>query len=82
LIRHYRQAHGCIIVYDITKQASFNSAKDWLKGRSPVNEEAQDKVPEDCVIMLLANKLDKLEFGNLPKTEQLSFANSIRAVDF
>lgn len=32
--------------------------------------------------MLVGNKLDKLEFGNLPKTEQLSFAKSIRAVSF
>ena len=29
---YYRRANAALIVYDITREKSFDEAKDWVKG--------------------------------------------------
>lgn len=51
---YYRGAHVALIVYDITSQESFESAKKW------VAELKADK-PQDFLKVLVANKVDLKE---------------------
>jgi GTPase SAR1 family protein len=52
--RHYRKSLGALIVYDITKDPSFQSVKKWM-------EEVKEHAEPDIVIMLVGNKLDICE---------------------
>ena len=51
---HYRKSLGALIVYDITKEQSFQSVKKWM-------EEVKEHAEPDIVIMLVGNKLDICE---------------------
>lgn len=48
----YRKAHAALVVYDVTRKASFDGLEQWIR-------EARSHVP-DVVLMLVANKIDKL----------------------
>jgi Ras-related protein Rab-1A len=48
---YYRQAHGIILVYDTTTQATFNNLQGWL-------EEIRHHAPETVNILLVGNKSD------------------------
>ncbi|CAD8097052.1 unnamed protein product [Paramecium sonneborni] len=49
---HYKGAHGCIAVYDVTSERSFEDAKKFLK----LVIEEHGLIPEACY--LIANKVD------------------------
>lgn len=49
--QYYRRAHGIILVYDITRQETFNNIRKWLRY---VDEHANNNVQR----LLLANKCD------------------------
>jgi len=51
---HYRNAVGAFAVYDITKQASFESVKKWIK-------ELRADADPNILITLLGNKLDLVQ---------------------
>jgi len=48
---HYRRAEGALLVYDVTKEKSFESVQRWL-------EELKAQADPDVVIMLVGNKVD------------------------
>lgn len=48
---YYRGAVGALLVYDITKQGSYDSVQRWLK-------ELSDHADSNIVIMLVGNKSD------------------------
>ena len=50
----YRNAHGVILMYDLTRQESFDNLKDWLR------EIKQNSDPE-TVIYVVGNRLDLAE---------------------
>ena len=69
---YFRQADGCIIVYDITNQRSFDEIKEYYIPK------LRDKCKENITTILLGNKKDKenerkisIEQGN-----QLAFENN------
>eukprot|EP00441_Pelagodinium_beii_P028096 CAMPEP_0197661962 /NCGR_PEP_ID=MMETSP1338-20131121/51773_1 /TAXON_ID=43686 ORGANISM="Pelagodinium beii, Strain RCC1491" /NCGR_SAMPLE_ID=MMETSP1338 /ASSEMBLY_ACC=CAM_ASM_000754 /LENGTH=215 /DNA_ID=CAMNT_0043239617 /DNA_START=64 /DNA_END=711 /DNA_ORIENTATION=- len=51
---HYRRAVGALLVYDVTKQASFQNCMKWM-------EELRQAAEPDIVIMLVGNKVDLVE---------------------
>jgi len=51
---HYRRAVGALLVYDVTKQASFQHCIKWM-------EELRQNANPDIVIMLVGNKVDLAE---------------------
>lgn len=51
---HYRRAVGALLVYDVTKQASFQNCLKWM-------EELRQNAEPDIVIMLVGNKVDLVE---------------------
>lgn len=48
---YYLDAHGALIVYDLTNQQSFDKLKYWL-------DELNSNAPRDIVICILGNKAD------------------------
>lgn len=51
---HYRRAVGALLVYDVTKQATFQNCAKWM-------EELRQNAEPDVVIMLVGNKVDLTE---------------------
>ncbi|CCE88584.1 Piso0_001353 [Millerozyma farinosa CBS 7064] len=51
---YYRNAQAALVVYDITKAASFIKARRWVK-------ELQDQASKDITIALVGNKYDLVE---------------------
>lgn len=51
---YYRNAQAAIVVYDITKPASFVQAKHWVK-------ELHEQASKDITIALVGNKYDLVE---------------------
>eukprot|EP01016_Furgasonia_blochmanni_P040133 TRINITY_DN5088_c0_g1_i1.p2 TRINITY_DN5088_c0_g1~~TRINITY_DN5088_c0_g1_i1.p2 ORF type:complete len:170 (+),score=49.54 TRINITY_DN5088_c0_g1_i1:222-731(+) len=48
---HYRRAAGALVVYDITKEASFEHVTNWMT-------DLKNNADENIVIVLVGNKLD------------------------
>lgn len=48
---YYRGTSAAIIVYDVTNDTSFESAKSWIN-------EIKEKCKENCIIVLVGNKCD------------------------
>ncbi|EEB08745.1 GTPase Ypt3 [Schizosaccharomyces japonicus yFS275] len=64
---YYRGAVGALIVYDITKQSSFDNVGRWLK-------ELRDHADSNIVIMLVGNKTDLLHLRAVSTEEAQAFA--------
>ncbi|XP_073708444.1 uncharacterized protein rab44 [Garra rufa] len=50
----FRKADGLLFMYEITSSNSFTSVRDWIS-------QAQEKAPDDAIMMLLGNKNDSVE---------------------
>ena len=48
---YYRRAAGALLVYDVTNRKSFENVDKWLG-------EVRDIVGEDCLVMMIGNKID------------------------
>jgi Ras-related protein Rab-18 len=67
---YYRGAQGIILVYDVTRRATFTDLSDvWLK------EVDRYSTNEDCIKMLIGNKVDLEEHERVvTKKEGIAFA--------
>jgi Ras-related protein Rab-18 len=67
---YYRGAQGIILVYDVTRRATFTDLSDvWLK------EVDRFSTHRDCIKMLIGNKVDLEESGRVvTKKEGIAFA--------
>ena len=61
---YYRNAQAAIVVYDITKPASFIKARHWVK-------ELDEQANRDITIALVGNKLDLVEDDSAEDGETL-----------
>ena len=48
---YYRRAAGALLVYDITRRATYNRVSSWL-------EDARKNTNPNTVVLLIGNKLD------------------------
>eukprot|EP00744_Colponema_vietnamica_P000980 GILI01001685.1.p1 GENE.GILI01001685.1~~GILI01001685.1.p1 ORF type:complete len:222 (-),score=54.50 GILI01001685.1:392-1003(-) len=51
---HYRRALGALLVYDVTKQSTFENCKRWM-------DELRAHAEPNIVIMLVGNKVDMVD---------------------
>ena len=49
---HYKGAHGCILVYDLTNNKSFEDIEWWMK-------EIDENIEEYTTKVIIGNKMDK-----------------------
>lgn len=61
---YYRNAQAAVVVYDITKPASFIKARHWVK-------ELHEQANRDITIALVGNKLDLVEDDSAEDGETL-----------
>ncbi|KAJ3298179.1 Ras- protein Rab-5A [Borealophlyctis nickersoniae] len=64
---YYRNAQAAIVAYDITKPASLDKAKSWVK-------ELQRQANPNIVIALVGNKLDLAASRGVPTEEAQAYA--------
>jgi len=70
----YKDAKVAILVYDITRQSSFEAVKDyWYK-------EVKEHGPENIVLGIAGNKCDLYEKEDVNENEAREFAKSIGAI--
>ena len=73
---YYRDAVGAIVVYDITKEETYNNVVRWVKDvRNNTNN-------RDIAIMLVGNKCDRVKERTVPLESAKAFArnNDLRHV--
>ncbi len=66
---YYRGAVGALLVYDISKEATFQNVERWLK-------ELKDHAEANIVIMLVGNKCDLKHLRRVSTDEGSSFSAS------
>ena len=66
---YYRGAVGALLVYDISKRATFENVERWLR-------ELRDHAEPNIVIMLVGNKSDLRHRRTVPTEEAVTFAQS------
>ena len=66
---YYRNAHGAIIVYDITRRESFENLNTWLT-------ELRENGNEDLSIIVLGNKLDLIHDREINTEDGKAFAQT------
>ena len=49
---YYHGSAAAVVVFDITRYETFERAKMWIK-------ELKDRAPDDCIITLVGNKIDR-----------------------
>ena len=69
LSRYYRGALGALIVYDITKHATYAIVEQWLK-------ELKEYSSTGVVIMLVGNKTDLKHLRAISTEEAKAFAGN------
>ena len=66
---YYRNSVGAVLVYDITKQESFQHLEKWMK-------EITDFATLNCRTILVGNKIDLAHLRGVSETDAASFAES------
>lgn len=66
---YYRGAVGALLVYDISKQITFQNVERWLK-------ELRDHAEQNIVIMLVGNKSDLRNRRQVTTEDAMSFAET------
>ncbi|XP_062214019.1 ras-related protein RABA2a-like [Phragmites australis] len=64
---YYRGAVGALLVYDVTKGATFENVKRWLK-------ELRDHADANTVVMLIGNKTDLGHLRSVAQGDAAAFA--------
>lgn len=70
LFRYYRGAVGALLVYDISKHATYENVERWLK-------ELRDHADTNIVISLVGNKSDLRHLRSVPSDEAKAFSGKI-----
>ncbi|XP_014778318.1 ras-related protein Rab-22A [Octopus bimaculoides] len=70
---YFRGAAAAIVVYDITKESSYRSAKEWVK-------RLRKHGVTDAVIALAGNKCDAEDLREVSAKDAQAYADSIQAI--
>lgn len=72
---YYRGAQGIILVYDVTRRQTFTNLSDiWAK------EADQHSTNQDCIKMLVGNKVDREDERVVSKKEGIDLARQLGAL--
>ncbi|KAG7026514.1 Ras-related protein RABA1c, partial [Cucurbita argyrosperma subsp. argyrosperma] len=66
---YYRGAVGALLVYDVTRHATYENVEKWLK-------ELRDHTDPNIVVMLVGNKSDLRHLVAVPTEDAKSFAET------
>ena len=57
---YFKGSHGILLLYDITKQSSFNNIREWI-------QDIREEVSPKAIIFLIGNKIDLAEQRKISK---------------
>ncbi|XP_058418399.1 ras-related protein Rab-22A isoform X2 [Diceros bicornis minor] len=70
---YYRGSAAAIIVYDITKEETFSTLKNWVK-------ELGQHGPPNIVVAIAGNKCDLVDVREVMERDAKDYADSIHAI--
>ncbi|KAL0478781.1 Ras-like GTP-binding protein Rab [Acrasis kona] len=71
---YFRSAHGVIIAFDVTNEATFKGIESW-------HRQVKNDAPEDSIVILIGNKID--QEGRLVSREQAeALADSLEIEEY
>uniref|UniRef100_F7ESE8 RAB22A, member RAS onco family n=1 Tax=Ornithorhynchus anatinus TaxID=9258 RepID=F7ESE8_ORNAN len=70
---YYRGSAAAIIVYDITKEETFSTLKNWVK-------ELRQHGPPNIVVAIAGNKCDLIDVREVMEKDAKDYADSIHAI--
>lgn len=70
---YFRKATAVLVVYDLSRQKTFEDAKQWVKS-------LRNHAPENAIIALAGNKLDLANLRDVETEEAQQYANEIGAI--
>jgi len=70
---YFRKATAVLVVYDLSRQKTYEDAKQWVKA-------LRNHAPENAIIALAGNKLDLANLRDVETEEAKQYANEIGAI--
>ncbi|XP_029773839.1 ras-related protein Rab-22A [Suricata suricatta] len=70
---YYRGSAAAVIVYDITKEETFSTLKNWVK-------ELRQHGPPNIVVAIAGNKCDLIDVREVMERDAKDYADSIHAI--
>ncbi|XP_046923885.1 ras-related protein Rab-22A isoform X3 [Lynx rufus] len=70
---YYRGSAAAIIVYDITKEETFSTLKNWVR-------ELRQHGPPNIVVAIAGNKCDLIDVREVMERDAKDYADSIHAI--
>ena len=68
---YYKGSHGILLLYDITKQSSFDNIREWVR-------DIREEVSQKAIIFLIGNKIDMEEKRKIPKEKGEELAEEFK----
>ena len=76
--KYYIKGDGILLLFDVTDRKSFTDISGWIKDirqtRGNVDEKDIEKKPVDEVLLLIGNKIDKVDKRVVTKEEAINLA--------
>ncbi|CAI5467561.1 unnamed protein product [Closterium sp. Yama58-4] len=69
---YYRNAHGIMLLYDITSRSSFNNVRGWMRS-------VEEHSPQGVRVLLVGTKADMDDQRSISKEEGQQLANELDA---
>ena len=68
---YFKGSHGILLLYDITKQSSFNNIREWI-------QDIREEVSPKAIIFLIGNKIDLAEQRKISKEKGIELAEEYK----
>ena len=68
---YFKGSHGILLLYDVTKQSSFQNIRDWIQD---IREEDSQK----AIIFLIGNKIDLVDKRKISKEKGIELAEEYK----
>ena len=68
---YFKGSHGILLLYDITKQSSFNNIREWI-------QDIREEVSQKAIIFLIGNKIDLADQRKISKEKGIELAEEYK----
>ena len=68
---YFKGSHGILLLYDITKQSSFNNIREWI-------QDIREEVSQKAIIFLIGNKIDLVDKRKISKEKGIELAEEYK----
>ena len=68
---YFKGSHGILLLYDITKQSSFNNIREWI-------QDIREEVSPKAIIFLIGNKIDLADQRKISKEMGIELAEEYK----